>query len=73
MSWFVMGSGGGSVNPTVSSIYQFLYVVTEPVLAPLRSVLPKIKMGMGYMDLSPLVLLILVSILRQIVFNYTQF
>lgn len=68
MSWFMMGGGGG--NPALITIYQFLYSVTEPLLVPLRSVLPSIKMGMGYLDLSPIVLLILVSIVRQIIYRY---
>ncbi len=71
MSWFMMGGGGG--NPTVNMIYQFLYGVTEPVLAPLRSVIPSIKMGMGYLDLSPIVLLILVRILQQALYRHLYF
>jgi len=71
MSWFMMGGGGGS--PTVNMIYQFLYGVTEPVLAPLRSVIPSIKMGMGYLDLSPIVLLILVRILQQALYRHLYF
>jgi len=72
MSWFMMGGGGGG-NPTVNMIYQFLYGVTEPVLAPLRSVIPSIKMGMGYLDLSPIVLLILVRILQQALYRHLYF
>ncbi len=71
MSWFMMGGGGGS--PTVSMIYQFLYGVTEPLLAPLRSVIPSIKMGMGYLDLSPIILLILVRVLQQVIYRYLYF
>ena len=71
MSWFMVGGGGD--NPALNSIYQFVYGVTEPVLAPLRSVIPSIKMGMGYLDLSPIVLLILVRILQQVIYRYLYF
>ncbi len=67
MSWFMVG--GGSANPALTAIYQFVYGVTEPLLAPIRSVVPSIRMGMGYLDLSPIILLILVRILREIVFR----
>ncbi len=70
MSWFMMGGGG---NPALNNIYQFLYGVTEPLLAPLRSVIPSIKMGMGYLDLSPIILLILVRVLQQVIYRYLYF
>ncbi len=73
MSWFMMGAGGGMGNETVSSIYGVLYGLTEPLLAPLRKVLPAVKMGMGYLDLSPIVLLILVRIVQQIIINYLSY
>ncbi len=66
MSWFMMGGG---TNPTLTMIYQFVYGVTEPLLAPIRSVVPQIKMGMGYLDLSPIILLILVRIVREIMYR----
>lgn len=72
MSWFMMSSGGGG-NDTVESIYRVLYGLTEPLLAPLRSVIPNIRMGMGYLDLSPIVLLILLRIARQVIYQYIYF
>ncbi len=72
MSWFMMGAGGGG-NEIVESIYRILFGLTEPLLAPLRSVIPNIRMGMGYLDLSPIVLLILLRIARQVVFQYIYF
>ncbi len=43
-------------------IARFLYQVTEPVLAPIRSALPP----MGGIDLSPLVVFLGISVLMQI-------
>ncbi len=55
------------VNP-YNPIMQFLYRITEPVLAPIRRMLPPT----GMMDFSPLVvfviLLVLQAILIQVIF-----
>ncbi|AHJ64655.1 Integral membrane protein, yggt family [Granulibacter bethesdensis CGDNIH4] len=48
-----------SRNRLVWSIADFLYRVTEPVLRPVRSILP----NMGAMDLSPLIVLLVLQLL----------
>lgn len=53
LSWFVPGGGD---NPIMS----FLYGVTEPILAPLRRVLP----SMGMLDLSALVAIVLLQLVK---------
>ena len=45
-------------NPLVVIVYQ----ITEPILAPIRRVLPR----MGMLDLSPMVALILLFAIRQL-------
>ena len=45
-------------NPIVTLIYQ----VTEPILAPIRRVLPK----MGALDLSPMVAIILITVVQRL-------
>jgi YggT family protein len=70
LSWFMLGGAG---NQTLSTIYQVVYGLTEPLLAPIRKLIPPIKMGMAYLDLSPFILLILISIARQLVFRYIFF
>jgi len=67
LSWFQVSFYG---NPSLAGIYRILYGLTEPVLAPLRKVLPTVRMGMGYLDLSPIVLLVLLALLRQLVAQY---
>lgn len=53
------------VDPTMGNpISQFLYQATEPVLAPIRRILPPT----GPMDLSPLILFILLEVLSRILF-----
>lgn len=45
-------------NPIVTVVYQ----VTEPILAPIRRVLPRT----GMLDLSPMIAIILVTIIREV-------
>ncbi len=57
LSWFPIGTQRD--NPIVGLLYQ----ITEPVLAPLRSIIPRV----GMMDLSPMVaILILIVVQRTI-------
>ena len=51
--------------PPDNPIGNFLYSMTEPLLAPIRSVLP----DMGGIDFSPLVLLFAVRMLRGILLS----
>lgn len=57
LSWFPLSPGG-----PMASVYSFLYAITEPVLGPIRRVLPPL----GGLDLSPIVLLFGVQILRGV-------
>ena len=66
----MIGAGG---NQTMQSIYRVVYGLTEPLLAPIRKLLPMVRMGMGYLDLSPIVLLILLRILQQVIYRYIYF
>lgn len=61
LSWFPMVNLGG--------IMEFLYTVTEPVLAPIRSVLWKIPFLQGLpIDFSVLVAFIIIDVIRNIIF-----
>ncbi|NTW97523.1 MAG: YggT family protein [Oscillochloris sp.] len=46
-------------------VTQILREITEPILAPLRSLLPPI----GMMDLSPMVAMILLSLLQRLLLS----
>lgn len=70
MSWFMIGGGAGK---TMTDIYRVVYGLTEPLLAPLRSVIPTVRMGMGALDLSPIVLLILLRIAQELIIRYVYF
>ncbi len=49
-------------HPTWGPVYRFVYDTTEPLLAPIRRILP----AMGGLDFSPMLLLILAGLLRSI-------
>ena len=52
------------VNPRFEGpVARFLYDTTEPLLAPIRRVLP----SMGMIDLSPLVLILLLGVAMRLV------
>jgi YggT family protein len=62
ISWFPISPGSA-----LSSIYSFLYAVTEPVLAPIRRVMPPLGMGGMGLDLSPIILFLGISVLSRII------
>jgi YggT family protein len=43
-------------------IFEFLATITEPILAPIRAVMPR----MGMFDLSPLVAIILLQVIQRV-------
>jgi YggT family protein len=61
LSWFPLPQEG-----FFASAARVLYAVTEPVLAPLRAVLPPVRMGGMALDLSPLVLLLGIQVLISV-------
>ena len=55
LSWFPLNPSGA-----MAGIYSFLYTVTEPVLGPVRRIMP----ALGAFDLSPIVVIIGISIIQ---------
>ena len=60
LGWLMAFNVVNSYNPTVRSIWQALNTLTEPLLRPIRRVLP----DLGAIDISPVVLLISCSLLE---------
>lgn len=58
LSWFMINPRSGFVV----SIYQVLFQITEPILGPLRRIIPTI----GMFDISPIVAIILLQIIGQV-------
>lgn len=61
LSWFPIDPDG-----FVATIHGFLHLVTEPLLGPLRRVLPPVRIGSVGLDLSPIVVIFGLSIIRNI-------
>jgi YggT family protein len=53
LSWFPMPADG-----FLGSVDRALFAVTEPVLAPVRSVVPPVRTGAMAFDLSPIIVFV---------------
>jgi YggT family protein len=62
LSWLVAFNVINTSNRLVYSIGDFLYRVTEPVLSPIRRVMP----NLGGIDISPVILILLIYFLRNL-------
>lgn len=60
LSWFPIAPGSA-----LAGVFSFLYTITEPVLGPIRRAIPSFG-GFG-LDLSPIVVLFGINILRGII------
>ncbi|HBC30401.1 MAG TPA: hypothetical protein DC024_04020 [Clostridiales bacterium] len=54
----------------ISKISYFIYQMTEPILAPCRAILDKLGLGMGMIDFSPILAIILLNILQRLVYRW---
>ena len=61
LSWFPI-----SPNSAMASVYSFLYAITEPVLAPIRRIIPPTGMGGMGLDWSPLIVTIGLIMLERV-------
>lgn len=61
LSWFPTTPGGG-----LARVVDVLGAVTDPVLAPVRALLPPVRMGGMGLDLSPMVVLLVGSLLMGV-------
>jgi len=64
-SWLYAFNVINSSNRFVSQIGLFLYNVTEPVLRPIRRIMP----DLGGIDISPIILLLIIYFLRQLMWS----
>ena len=66
LSWLVSFGIVNRYNRIVATIGDFLWRVTEPVLRPIRRVLP----DLGGIDISPVILILLLWFIRDLMFEY---
>ncbi|HYP58731.1 MAG TPA: YggT family protein [Beijerinckia sp.] len=66
LSWLIAFNVINIYNDFVRSIWNALNALTEPVLRPIRNMLP----NLGGIDISPVILLLLVYFIRQVIGYY---
>jgi len=66
LSWLVAFGIVNRYNRVVATIGDFLWRITEPLLRPIRRVLP----DLGGIDISPVILILLLWFLRNLMFEY---
>ena len=65
-SWLYAFNVINSRNQFVNAIGSFLFNVTEPVLRPIRRVLP----NLGGIDISPIIVLLIIFFIRNLMREY---
>ena len=58
MSWFQTRPG-----TPVASIYSAVFNITEPVLGPIRRLIPPVRMGVTAIDVSPIIVFVGVALI----------
>ena len=66
MSWLMAFDVINFRNEVVRTVWNFLNALTEPVLRPIRRVLP----NLGGIDVSPIILLLLIMFLQELIKEY---
>src|ERR1700759_2199487 len=66
MSWLVAFGVVNTRNQFIRFVVDFLYRITEPLLRPLRRMLP----NLGGVDISPVILLLGLFFLRSLMWEY---
>lgn len=61
LSWIPMSSG----HP-LGRVQAFLDRIIEPVIRPIRRVVPPLRLGGGALDLSPIILLVGIQLIRRL-------
>lgn len=66
MSWLIAFNVVNTRNDVVRTIWNFLYQITEPVLRPIRNILP----NLGGIDISPIILLLIIFFIQRVIQIY---
>jgi YggT family protein len=63
LSWLIAFNVVNTRNPVVHMIAELLYRLTEPVLRPIRTLLP----NMGGIDISPIILFLIILFIQSVI------
>jgi YggT family protein len=66
LSWLIAFNVVNTNNQVVHTIAEFLYRITEPVLRPIRSMMP----NLGGIDVSPVILILIILLIENVIVRY---
>lgn len=66
LSWLIAFNVVNTRNQFVASVAEFLYRITDPVLRPIRNMLP----NLGGLDISPIILILIIMLIQRVITYY---
>ena len=66
LSWLIAFNVVNTRNQFVGMVSDFLFRITEPALRPIRAIMP----NLGGIDISPVILILLIILLKDIIVRY---
>jgi YggT family protein len=66
LSWLIAFNVVNTRNQFVAAVAEFLYRITEPMLAPIRRMLP----SLGGLDISPIILILIIMFIQRVITYY---
>src|SRR4051812_41137238 len=66
LSWLIAFNVVNTRNQFVAAVSEFLYRITEPVLRPIRSVIP----AFGGLDISPIIVILIILFIQRVIQYY---
>src|SRR6267143_3884359 len=63
LSWLIAFNVVNTRNQFVAAVAEFLYRITEPVLAPIRRFMP----NLGGLDISPIILILIIILVQKLI------
>ena len=66
LSWLIAFNVVNTRNQFVAMVGDFLYRITEPLLRPIRGMMP----SLGGIDISPIILILIIFLIESIIVRY---
>ena len=66
LSWLIAFNVVNTRNQFVAAVAEFLYKITEPVLRPIRNVMP----NLGGLDISPIIVILIIMFIQRVITYY---
>jgi YggT family protein len=66
LSWLIAFNVVNTRNQFVAAVAEFLFRITEPVLAPIRNMMP----SFGGLDISPIIVILIIMLIERVITYY---